>query len=235
MTIDPLDVAAASMANDVARLTSISQNLVNAATPGYRRELSFATALTQQLGERSMVQQGSVVDPRAGTLRATGLATDLAIDGEGYFELSTPSGPAYTRRGDFRVDAQGRLVTAGGHALQGLGGTLQAVAEGEMSVDREGVVTQGERRIGQIKVVHFDNAAALVREAGGLFRAAEQPQPVAAGSFRIRQGQLEGSNVDTASEMVKLMETVRHFEATQKVVQGVDEMTERALRKLGEF
>jgi flagellar basal body rod protein FlgG len=232
--IDPLSIAAEALAADVARLASISQNLVNAATPGYRREVSFATAMQRSDGGWTAVPS-STVDQRVGTLRATGEQHDLAIDGEGFFELLTPGGATYTRRGDFHVDEQGRLVTAQGYQLQGLGGPLQVVDGGAIAIDREGVVMQGEQRLGQVKVVAFDRADRLSRVPGGLFQAAEMPQEASGGSYRIRQGYLEASNVDTAAEMVRLMETMRHFEATQKLVQGVDDMTERALRKLGEF
>jgi flagellar basal-body rod protein FlgF len=225
-SVDPLRSAGAALAADLARLSSISQNLVNAATPGYKRDIAFA---------RTLALHTTAVDHKLGALRTTGGTYDVAIDGQGYFEVRTEQGPAYTRRGDFRVDAQGQLITQQGHVVQGLNGALVLAGEGLVSIGRDGVVMQGERRIGQLKVVAFENTTGLQRLPGGLFASPASPQPAAPGDFRLRHGQLEASNVDTASEMVRLVETMRHFEAMQKVVQGADEMTERALRKLGEF
>lgn len=232
--IDPLSIAADALTADVARLTSISQNLVNAATPGYRREISFATALQRSDGSWEAVP-AAAVDQRRGTLRATGEQYDLAIDGDGFFELRTPGGPAYTRRGDFHVDEQGRLVTAQGYQLEGLGGPVHLIDGSPVVIDRDGVVTQGDQRLGQVKVVAFDRPDRMTPLSGELFQAAEAPRAALGGDYRIRQGYLEASNVDTAAEMVRLMETMRHFEATQKLVQGVDDMSERTMRKLGEF
>jgi flagellar basal-body rod protein FlgF len=235
MNSESLQVIGTAMSADLARMAAISRNLVNAATPGYRREMAFTAVLAAQAGEAGDPVPVTVADQRHGALQATGRMLDLAIDGEGFFEVHTPDGAAYTRRGDFRLDERGGLATVQGHALQGLGGPLQVSGDGSIEIDTAGNVLQAGQRLGQVKVVLFEPGTPLSRGPGGLFVAAAQPQAAAAGSYRMRQGTLESSNVETGAEMVRLLETLRHFEAAQKVVQGVDEMTERALRKLGEF
>lgn len=232
--IDPLSIAAAAMSGDVARLSSISNNMVNATTPGYRREIAFARLMTGG-PESAGSALRSYVDQRAGAMKQTGQAEDMAIDGEGFFELATPAGLVYTRRGDFRVNEQGQLSDANGNLLQGLGGAIQLQSGAPMEMDRDGVIKQSGSRVGQVKVVQFAAPNQLVRLPGGMFAANEGAQISAAGTYRVRQGYLEASNVDTTAEMVKLMETMRHFEATQKLVQSMDDMTDKALRKLGEF
>lgn len=236
--IDALNAAAGSMADDVSRLSTISQNLANATTVGYKREIAHSAAFERALNQAAGFDvtmasaHAATVDHRAGTLRLTGNALDLALEGDGLFEIETEHGAAYTRRGDFAIDAGGRLVTQAGHAVQGTGGALQ-LSSASPRIDREGRIFEADKLVGQLKVVQFANPGELVRVSGGAFRA--EQAPVAATGARLRQGHLEASNVNTASEMVKLIETMRHFEATQKVVQGVDEMMERSLRKLGEF
>jgi len=241
--IDALTTVAASMSSDLSRMTSIGHNLANASTPGYKRHVAagaepFVQALEDQARAAGAAPagNGTVADHKHGTLRPTGAALDVAIGGDGFFEVRTDSGLAYTRRGDFRVDATGQLVTHAGHQVMGTSGPL-VLRSASPVIGKDGRVLDGEHEVGQLKIVHFAKPQQLTRVGeGGLFTAPEEaaatPEQQAP---KLYQGHLEASNVNTASEMVKLIETVRHFEAMQKVVHGTDEMTERALRKLGEF
>jgi flagellar basal-body rod protein FlgF len=237
---DALEAAAASLSNDLARMTSIGHNLANATTPGYKRQLGavqpFQASLAQQETALARSALATVIDQKQGTLRVTDAPLDLAIDGDGFFELRTSSGPAYTRRGDFRIDASGQLVTQGGHLVMGNGGPMVLRSAAPM-ITRDGRVLDDGQDVGQLKLVNFTDPRALVASEGGaVFTAPESAQALAPERApRVLQGHLEASNVNTAAEMVKLIETVRHFESVQKVVQGFDEMRERALRKLGEF
>ena len=236
--IDALDAAAASLANDLARMSTIGHNLANATTPGYKRQMggvSFDASLGEQV---ALAQERSraAVDQQQGALRVTDAPLDLAIDGDGFFELRTPSGVAYTRRGDFRVDANGQLATQGGHLVMGTGGPLLLKSAAPV-ITKDGKVLDDGQEIGQLKLVSFADVRTLTPlEGGAVFAAPESAQSLTPERApRVLQGHLEASNVNTAAEMVKLIETVRHFESLQKVVQGFDEMRERALRKLGEF
>lgn len=236
--IEALDAAAASLASDMARMTSIGHNLANATTPGYKRQSGAPQAFQGSLeqGGAAPSRVPSLVDQRQGSLRVSDAPLDLAIDGEGFFELRTAAGPAYTRRGDFRIDAAGQLVTQSGHLVMGTGGPLLLRSAAPL-ITRDGRVLDDGQEIGQLKLVAFGNVRALVpSEGGAVFTAPDAAQEAAPERApRVLQGHLETSNVNTAAEMVKLIETVRHFESMQKVVQGFDEMRERALRKLGEF
>lgn len=241
---DALSAVAGSMSNDLARLTTISRNLVNGTTPGYKgsiahmRSFPDVLALAGSTGARparlavSMPQMDIATDYKAGALKLTGNPFDFAIEDDGYFEVMTDMGPAYTRQGNFRLDARGRLVTEAGHAVQGLSGDIM-LASSQPSVDRNGNVLDGDKPAGQLKVVKFADQRLLRMADAGLFLQGDAV--FAAGEGKVRQAHLEMSNVSSMGEMVKLMETTRHFESAQKVIQGVDEMHERAMRKLGEF
>ena len=235
---DVLAIAAASMAQDVARMTTISHNLANALTPGFRREMAAARPFIDHLGgaaAAALLQPAAAVltDQRQATLRATGAPLDLALEGEGFFEVQAPDGPAYTRHGEFHLDAGGRLVTSAGLAVMGQGGDI-VLGSGRVRVDAQGRVFEDDRPAGQLRLVRFEQASALRASGDGLFRA-DGVVPAPAADLRVRQGQLENSNVSTMTEMVRLIETMRHFEASQRLVQNVDDSLGRAIRTLGEF
>ncbi|HEV8690097.1 MAG TPA: flagellar hook-basal body protein [Ideonella sp.] len=240
-----------ALANDQARIERVATNLANVATPGYKRELwversagtsAFAQTMeAMQPGEPAVdagpaLPQASVSalarDLRAGTLKPTGRALDLALVGSGYFEVATEHGPAYTRRGEFQIDAHGRLATPEGHALLGTGGEITLTGD-KPSIDATGRVFDGERQVAQLHLIDAGNTP-LRALGGGLFAADGAVRELPADQLAVRQGFVENANVDTAHEMVSLTTSVRHFEALLRVAQGRDEMLGTAIRKLGD-
>jgi flagellar basal-body rod protein FlgG len=189
------------------------------------------------------VQAGApavVADPRPGTLKATGQPLDFALPGPGWFEVATPQGTAYTRQGNFRLDAAGRLVTQQGLAVMGVGGEI-VLSSGAPVVDGTGRVFEGPAAsrggttpIAQLKVVQFDAASTLQRIGDGLVLVQGTPALAAEGAVPVQQGFLENSNVSALHEMLQLLETVRHLETLQKVALGYDEMLGTSIRKLGD-
>lgn len=239
--VDAIGTAVASMSNDIARMSVIGQNLANAATAGYRRELAVAVPFSDVLaggagGAVSAPLPGvdRIHDFRPGTLQSTGNPLDLAIEGDGFFELQTDAGPRYTRQGNFRLDALGRLVTEAGFPVMGDAGEI-VLRSGEASIDRLGRISEGDRPAGALRVVRFTDPRALAHVGAGLYAATEGSALRGDGYAQVRQGFLEGSNVNSTQEMVKMIETVRHFEAGQKVIQAYDDMLARAFAKLGDF
>lgn len=238
---DASAIAARSMSDDLARLASISQNLANAATPGYKAELAVARPFAEVLqaataaGPTSWVAPLPVlhtaIDQRAGALLPTGAALDVAIEGPGWFELAGPDGPVYTRLGRFRIDAQGRLTDEAGRTVVSNEGEIRLESP-EPRIDRQGKVWDGSTLAGQLKVVTFDEPRALQPLGAGTWSADDQPAREA-GSVSVRQGHLEASNVETTQQMVRLIETMRRFEANQKLIQGYDDVVSRAVRTLG--
>jgi flagellar basal-body rod protein FlgG len=181
-----------------------------------------------------MPEVSTSIDTRPGSIKLTSEALDLAIEGEGFFEVAMPDGPAYTRHGRFHLDARGRLVTEAGAAVMGRSGELQLTGT-QPSIDRQGVVTDAGKTVGQLKAVTFPAGTSLVRLGDGLYRPSSAGVVPQESKDPVRQGYVENSNVASMTEMVRLVETMRHFESAQKVIQGYDEMLEKSLRKLGEF
>jgi flagellar basal-body rod protein FlgG len=219
-------------------------NIANAQTPGYKREVVSASAFGTQLSAAASALAVHT-DQRPGTLKATGQALDLALSGPGWFEVATPGGVAYTRHGQFRLDAQGRLVTPHGHPVMGEGGEI-VLLHGNPVIDAAGRVFEatstgraavhgaGSVPTAQLKLVQFDAAAPMRRLGDGLVLPQGEPSPARPGALQVRQGFLENSNVSHLHEMVQLLETVRHMESMQKVALGYDEMLGASIRKLGE-
>ncbi len=250
---------------DQQRLDRVAANLANATTPGYKREVaasqplapsgaSFATALgraTQQPGSVAPMNTSSygalVVrsDLQASTLKSTGQSLDLALAGPGYFEVSTDQGPAYTRQGNFHVDARGRLVDAKGNAVMGKGGEIYLAgpaptidAAGNVYEDpTAGTHTTDGQAVAQLRLVQFAENQEPRRLGDGLLAAAAGTEPLAMkdADVQLRQGFLENSNVGSMQEMVQLMQTTRHFESLQKAALAYDDMVGQAVRKLGDL
>lgn len=228
-----------SMHQDASCLERVGMNLANTLTPGYKRE----TTLVRPFGElvnaelaRGPVPAETVSDMRAGTLRSTGHSLDLALAGDGFFEVATPQGPAYTRQGDLHVDARGRLVTGQNYPVMGMGGEI-VLGDAHPQIDAAGKISapgQPGQVLDQIKVVRFERPAAMAHLGDGLLSAGAGMSVMNDAEIALRQGYLENSNVNSTQEMVQLMQTMRHFESMQKVTQGYDDMLSVAVRKLGD-
>lgn len=230
-----------AMQGDVSRLERIASNLANATTPGYKRELwvqriagvEAEAGRIDGTGHAADKAQGPARDGRVGTMKPTGQPLDVAITGDGYLEIMQEQGTAYTRHGQLRVDERGRLVTAAGDPVIGQGGEI-TLTTSAVRIDAGGRIFEGGREVGRLKLVTWDRTDAITPIGGGAFIAAGTPQPVADGDVAVRQGFLENANVNTATEMVELTQTMRHFESILRMAQGRDEMLGIALRKLGE-
>ncbi|WP_374668343.1 flagellar hook-basal body protein [Ramlibacter sp.] len=241
-----------SMQQGQEKLDRISANLANATTPGYRRDIVAAQpvggvafpALVEQAAHAAAAASPRAtpaglrvhIDLRAGTLRHTGQKLDVALAGDGFLEVQTPSGLAYTRAGSLQLDARGRLVTAQGHAVLGDAGEI-VLADHDVQIDMAGRIRTAASAtpVARLRVVGFDDLATLERAGEGLFVSSASPVTLREDDIQVRQGHLENANVSPLHEMVQLMKTVRHFESMQKVALGYDDMTSQAIRKLGEL
>jgi flagellar basal-body rod protein FlgG len=237
---DLLAIVAASMSDDMARMATISHNLANATTPGFKKDIPVSRPFVDYLqaydqgGSEAIAAATSatttVVDHRAGSLRYTGSALDVALEGPGFFELQGDQGPVYTRLGSFRLDASGRLMSASGLAVSG----NITLTGSQPRIDQQGRIFEDDKPVGQLRVVSFERPRELQKMGNGLFLAGDAGTGSVSDSH-VRQGFLENSNVVSTNEMVNVIETMRHFEANQKLIQGYDDMLDRAITRLGEF
>jgi flagellar basal-body rod protein FlgG len=163
------------------------------------------------------------IDFSNGSLVQTGNPLDVAIEGKAFIALE---GGRYTRRGDLRRDTEGYLTTYDGVKVLGSSGPIQ-LPEGVVDIRGSGAIfvkeiTGTTTEVDTIMLREFPDPASLTKVGGGMFTAASEG--VESSSF-LQQGAVERSNVDTITEMVRMIESLREFESYQKMMQAFDEAT----------
>ena len=244
--------AAAGMESQQMNLDVISNNLANVNTTGYKEsKLQFQDLLYQttrsagseqgagnQLPESLQIGQGSVPISTEriftqGELSQTGGNLDVAIQGNGFFQVQMPDGSlAYTRDGSFKTDAEGRIVTSDGYPVQG---GFQPVPSGttNITISASGAVTYttaSGTTNSQVQLARFNNPGGLDALGHNLYKettasgTAELGNPAQNGFGELQQGYLELSNVSVVQEMVNLILAQRAYEVNSKAVQAADQM-----------
>jgi len=259
--INSLWISKTGMEAQQTQLDVIAHNLANVSTTGYKR----ANAVFEDLMYQNLRQVGSNTSDQSqlptglhlglgvrtvatsrsfsqGTIQQTSNNLDVAIQGNGFFQITQPDGStAYTRDGSFQLDNQGRLVTAGGLAVAN-GVTVPANAK-NIAMAADGTVTASipgtttPQQIGNIVLASFINPAGLEPQGQNLFiesPASGQPNtgtPGANGLGTVTQGFLETSNVNVVQELITMIQTQRAYEMNSKAIQTSDQM----LQKLGQL
>lgn len=249
--IDALYIGATGMHAQQMNIDVISNNLANVNTAGFKRNrVDFEDLLYRAVGTSNTAGGQPVVANRvgmgttvsatgkvhtAGDLKQTNEALDLAIRGQGFFEVALPDGTSgYTRNGAFKINEEGMLVTQDGHKLSA---QVQLPPDSsEVKVEPDGrilVTLAGESQpveVGQIELAGFVNPSGLNPVGDNLYLTtvesgdALRSRPGENGSGSIAQGFLEASNVRLIDEMINLIVAQRAYEINAKVVQASDEL-----------
>jgi flagellar basal-body rod protein FlgG len=241
----------------------IANNLANATTPGFKRDTgTFNEYLTEVRrsdsvdgiqrevqgavgegrisGDKSFVEMDGVyTDFRQGTLQKSGRALDLAIEGEGFLEVLTPSGVRYTRQGNLSIDKEGRLVTSNGFPIlsKGAQGTpeqrLIQLGQGPIQITEEGFIIQNGAQVAQIGIQEFQETQWLEKMGNSLYRntSAENIKSGTVAS-KIHQGFFEGSNVNAVSEMTRLIEATRSYESHMQAIKAYQEIDSKSVNEI---
>ncbi len=217
---------------DRAAFETLAYQLVTAPGAASTSETKYATGMNLGTGVR--VQGTARIDTQ-GALQTTGNSLDLALDGDGYFQVQMPGGTlGYTRAGNFTRSAEGLLVTSEGYQV--MPGITVPEGATSLTIGADGTVSatipgQTEAtQLGQIQVAAFPNTGGL--QATGDNYLIETAASGAAnlgiagqdGRGQIRQGMLEGSNVNVVAELVDMIETQRAYEVNSKMISTTDEM-----------
>jgi len=236
---------ATGMSSQQLLIDTISNNLANVNTTGFKRQrvqfqdlyyemVSVGRGATATLGSgsRTVATDRSF---RQGSLELTDDPLNIAIEGQGFFAIDTGTGTAYTRDGSFRVDGEGRLCTASGYIVSTQGGAVQIPENAtEIEIGEDGIISaviDGQREdLGVLEVALFSNPAGLESTGGNLFRQTQLSgeavlaAPGQEGAGILRGGYLETSNVEIVTEMVNLIIAQRAFELNSKAVETADQM-----------
>lgn len=250
-----LSIAATGMSAQQLNVEVIANNIANINTTGYKRTRAEFTDLLYQMERVQGVpaQSGQDMIPEGaqlglgtrlsairllniqGPLADTGNPLDLAINGPGWFQVTSPAGETlYARAGAFNLSATGQIVTADGYPIE----PALTVPQGTTGVEinQTGEVfarVEGEAdpvSVGQITLANFTNPAGLNALGGNLFQPTEASGPAVTGfpgdvSFgKVQQGYLENSNVDPVKEITELISAQRAYEMNSKVIQAADDM-----------
>lgn len=219
-------------------LDRLAADIANVGTAGYKgvRD-SQAAAPREAFGDLlqtaiDTTAGGTRLDLTEGAFAPTGRPLDVAIDGPGFFVISTDAGPRYTRNGHFSINAERQLVADDGSPVEGAEGTI-AIGEGEIRIDGDGSVWAGSTKAGRIAVVDFADAGSLQHERGArLFAGGQTATPIEAPV--VRAGSLEQSNVLVADRLAQLTNVSRGFEAMQKAMSVLmNDVDGRAIEHLG--
>jgi flagellar basal-body rod protein FlgG len=210
---------------------------------------NFGTASTVGSLNTGVYLQEMIPQFTQGDLRETGLSSDLALveemipvneetnaKGMLLFTVQTPNdGLRYTRNGQFTRNESGQLTLAGNPVL-GTNGQPITVATDQFEVTPDGTVRVDGIDQAQIEIVFADDARTLIKEGNGLFRAEEGLLSAVGNpeiSYQLKQGFVEGSNVDVSKTYTEMMTAYRAFEANQKVLQAYDRSMDKAVNEIG--
>ncbi len=259
--IRSLWIAKTGMEGQQTKLDTISNNLANVGTNGYKRSgVVFEDLMYQNLraagaatSDQSQLPTGLqvglgvrvVANTRnfsQGSLQQSSNNLDIAIKGDGFFQVQMPDGSTgYTRDGAFQVDAGGQIVTNAGYVLQP--GITVPPNITSLTIAPNGTVTAtlpgqtAAQSLGQIQLASFINPAGLEARGGNLYGEtaasgnASTAAPGSTGHGSLLQGYVEGSNVNVVEELVTMIATQRAYELNSKAIQTSDQM----LQKLGQL
>jgi len=238
--------AAAAMNANARWQELISDNLADSSVPGARKQdVSFAAVEAGMPAGQLGLNGERFVMPAArpalnftqGEINPTGVTTDFAIDGPGFFQVQLPNQQiSFTRDGEFHINAKGELTTKRGYPVMGDGGpiALDPNNSAPVTVSGTGQVSQGGETKGHIKLVEFKDPRALQIMGQGYYATVKGgPKPEDAQSSAVRQGYLEGANTSPTVEMSSLITAMRMFESNQKVLQMQDDRMGRVITDLG--
>ena len=219
----------------------VANNLANMTTTAFKSEsVLFEEYLVNVTNEDGTTEQVSMVldtgvnlNMGQGRLEPTGNPFDVAINGEGFFEIETDQGLFYTRNGQFRTNEEGVLVTQDGETVLSMDGREIVLPTEGMSpqIARDGTISDGDGLpLGRLNVVTFENTDRLEKIGNGLYRSDEEP--IELEEVTVLQGTLEMSNVVPILEMTRMMDISRSYVSISKMIEKSDDMTRDTIRRL---
>lgn len=213
-------------------LDSIASNLANSSTKGFRAQQTTFSSVLAGYGQTFNSEMNEDVnsygvlgkaklDLTQGSLERTGNELDVAVDGPGFLKVQVGSGTAYTRNGSLQVSAQGQLVTAAGDPVMGEAGPVSIPRGVPITISNDGTILADGAIAGKLKLVEF-SAGANVQSMGSNYYTAPAGSEIAATKTEVKQGMLEGSNVNPVATVVQLIDAQRTAEGMRHALSMID-------------
>jgi flagellar basal-body rod protein FlgF len=225
-------------------LDVVANNIANADTAGFKVEALNVETEPRYLPSNDdglntinfALDSGVTRDFGQGALKQTGASLDMAIEGEGFFTITTPAGPRYTRDGRFSLDPQGRIVNAQGNAvLDSSGGEMTLdPTRGQPTIGQDGSISQAGQIVGKVGVVRFASLSALSKAGDGAYRNDSNIQPQPASDARVMQGMIEASNVQPIVQISKLIEVSRAYESIAQMMDQTSQLSSQSINRLAQ-
>lgn len=244
-------IAASGGQAQFKKVDVVSNNLANASTIGFKREMISAEAqeFNQTLASaiandnpfakadsdraQGVTQVRSYTDFTAGPVQSTGNPLDVALENpKDFFAINTPQGIQYTRAGNFTLNAEGSLVTQDGYEVQGDGGPIQITGPGP-KIQSDGSISVNGVTQGAVAVYRFENTDGLQRAGGNRFSiqtGSAAPEQV---TGNLTTGAIEASNQSVVSSVTDLMTAQRAFQMYTKVADSIDSINQVAINQIG--
>jgi flagellar basal-body rod protein FlgF len=234
-------IAASGLSARMQSLDLLANNVANSSTSGYKGDGEFYTVYTSEAADADasgtpttlpMIQR-QWTDFAQGLLEPTNNPLDFGIQGKGLFTVQGPSGPLYTRNGNFHVSVEGKLTTSDGYpVLLRDGEPVKADPTQPVEVSLEGEVRQKGQTLGQLQLVEFKDTSGLLKQGSNYFRNTSGQAPANATDILVHQGQIESSNVNAAHGAVRLVGVMRQFEMMQKAISISNDMGRKAIEEV---
>ncbi len=215
------------------RMDMIANNIANSLTPGYKSSKPHCQTVIKDdiegVEPTYMNTLATYIQFTDAPVVSSGAKLDFAIEGDGFFVVSTQDGPAYTRNGQFTLNKNKKLVTMDGNLVMGQGGEITIDGK-EVTVENDGTIFVDKARVDALKVVDFKNKRSLTQFGKSLFTSAsESPAALPTEKYTIKQGAFESSNVDVIKELIEMISALRAYESYTKVDQFFGDMTSKLL------
>lgn len=225
------------------QMAVIANNIANVSTVGFKRDRMLFTTVLKDIGggrKAAFVKDAAVVhDPTNGPITMTGNPLDLAIQGEGYFQVETPDGIRYTRGGHFRLDPEGAIVTSSGYPVLGDDGVpiLTIPGETNITITGDGTISTENGEIGRLAIMKFRDRNALHKIGADLYATDDQEgqggiEPEESEDAQVVQGAVEESNVQPIIEMTRMITVMRSYQSAKRLIDDQDQIRRKAIRVL---
>jgi len=227
----------------IESLDMLANNIANTSAPGFKADREFYGLYTSAEAADSPpgttpatlpVIERQWTDFSQGLLTPTSSPLDLALTGKGFFVATAPSGPLFTRDGNFQLSPQGQLQTLDGYAIQDpLGKPIVLDSSKSVEIGSDGTIRQDGQDISQLAVVNFKDPSALLKRGNSYFQTDLSSMPPApATDVQIQQGRLETANSQPAESAVRLVSILRQFETLQKAMTIGADMDRRVVEEV---